>query len=207
MNLPRVADLLASGLKPAQVATIVGVTPARISQLLSEDSFKLLLSEKTAIIEAKDVEEITLSAKYTAAEHALVNQVMEMAPASELRDVTAALRVVAERQDRMRTRLLPVQNPNVARETIVVLALPSQAIALPVMDITNKGEVISIGERALAPLSSTAVTNLFSKMKGTLGGIVQKGEYNDPSPNSSASETSSSKDISSKENFLNYAAG
>ena len=212
MNLDRVADLLASGLKPAQVATIIGVTPARISQLLSEEDFKLILASKVAIIEAKDIEEISLSAKYSAAEHALVNQVMELAPTAELRDVTSALRVVAERQERMKSRLTPATAGNMINNTIIALSLPSHALALPVMDITKQGEIISIGDRALAPLSSTAVINLFSKMSSTEEEKKEieeskKGEYHEQSPNFDTPEVSSSAPVSKKDSFLSYAAG
>lgn len=216
MNPNRVADLLASGLKPSQVATIIGVTPARISQLLTDTEFKLLLDGKIVEVEQRDVEEINLSAKYSAAEHALVNQVMEMAPTSELRDVTAALRVVAERQERMKTRILsPTNNGgNTINNTIIALSLPSHALANPPMEITKTGEVISIGDRTLAPLSSTAVTNLFSRMSQSKTELVEtetieqeKGEYHDPKASNRSPEASSGEVIRKEfaESFLSYA--
>lgn len=212
MNPNRVADLLASGLKPSQVATIIGVTPARISQLLLEPDFKLLLTSKTIEMEKRDVEEVSLSAKYSAAEHALVNQVMEMAPTSELRDVTAALRVVGERQERMKTRITPIKSGDIINNTIIALSLPSHALLMPAMEITKQGEVISIGDRTLAPLSSTAVTSLFAQMRNNNNETDEKeGVRYEHSPNTESSEALASKAVSSdtaiEVGFLSYAAG
>ena len=162
MNIERITTLLASGLKPSNVASIVGCSPARISQLAQEPHFQNLLQAKIAETEADDVEEKTLSSKYHAAEHVLLNQIMEMAPISELRDVTAALRVVAERQEKAKTRLNPVQGTTIINQTVQI-AVPSHT--LPEISLTKDLEVISVNTLNLAPLTSEGVTNLFKSMK------------------------------------------
>lgn len=218
MNPTRIASLLASGLKPAQVATIIGVTPARISQLVSEESFQLLLADKRVEFEKEDMEELTLSTKYAATEHLLINQIMEKAPSAELRDITAALRTISERQDRAKQRLIPPNNNNGNNNngnslTVISISLPNHAVpSTPVINISKQGEVIAIGEQTLAPLASTAVTNLFSKMRG---------EQNEPSTSiastkeilaetvpSSYKEIEGIKEIEEEEKtgFLSYAA-
>ena len=162
MNIERITTLLASGLKPSNVASIVGCSPARISQLAQEEHFQNLLAAKIAELEADDVEEKTLSAKYLSAEHVLLNQVIEMAPISELRDVTAALRVVAERQEKAKTRLNPVQGTTIINQTVQI-AVPSHT--LPEISLTKDLEVISVNTLNLTPLTSEGVTNLFKGMK------------------------------------------
>lgn len=163
MNQERAANLLASGIPPSQVASIMGVSPARISQLLKEEAFSLMLQVKEAELNAGDIEEITLTAKYHAAESALIQQVMEMAPMAELRDVTAALRVVGERRIAKEQARNPLPlGSNTIINNIVQLSLPSHA--LPEISITKQKEIISIGERNLAPMTSTGVTNLFKKI-------------------------------------------
>ena len=127
MNIDRITTLLASGLKPSNVASIVGCSPARISQLAQDQHFQDLLTSKIAELEADDVEEKTLSSKYHAAEHTLLNQIIEMAPVSELRDVTNALRVVAERQEKAKTRLNPVQGTTIINQTVQI-AVPSHTL-------------------------------------------------------------------------------
>ena len=162
MNIDRITTLLASGLKPSNVASIVGCSPARISQLSTDEKFQNMLSAKIAELETDDVEEKTLSAKYLSAEHVLLNQVIEMAPISELRDVTAALRVVAERQEKAKTRLNPVQGTTIINQTVQI-AVPAHT--LPEISLTKDLEVISVNTLNLAPLTSEGVTNLFKSMK------------------------------------------
>ena len=177
MNIDRITTLLASGLKPANVATIVGCSPARISQLATSQEFQDLLASKTAEAEAEDIEEKALSTKYHAAEHVLLNQIMEMAPVSELRDVTAALRVVAERQEKAKTRLNPVQGTTIINQTVQI-AVPAHT--LPEISLTKDLEVTSVNALNLAPLTSEGVTNLFKKMKGEKEVIEVKEIINEP---------------------------
>lgn len=164
MNLDRITTLLASGIKPAQVASIVGISPARISQLAKENiEFQNLLASKEAEAREKDIEEIALSGKYHAAEHALLDQVLAMAPVAELRDVTAALRVVAERQDKAHIRKNPIQQSQPTLQQVIQISIPVHA--LPEVSLTKEREIIAINERSLAPLTSEGVTTLFSNMK------------------------------------------
>lgn len=167
MNLERIASLLAQDLKPSQVASIVGCTPARISQLLKESTeLQNLLALKQAEQDKEEIEEVALGAKYHAAEHALLDQVLSMAPMAELRDVTQALRVVGERQDKAKARKnpIPVQggSGNIYN-TVVQLNLPNHA--LPEVILNKEREVIAIDNNNLAPMTSEAVTNLFQTMK------------------------------------------
>lgn len=196
MNRARIASLLSTGLPASQVATIVGVSPGRISQLIKEESFALLLADRTEQAQKENFEEVALSAKYNAAEHSLIQQVMDMAPVSELRDVTAALRVVAERQEKMKSRLtVPVQS---APQVVVSITLPSHALPTRTIEMTSQKEVISIGEQTLAPLSSTAVTNLFSALRPKAGGI-----QNEQNPSNRSSEESTEGTLQ-EESFLSY---
>ena len=176
MNIERITTLLASGLKPSNVASIVGCSPARISQLSADSHFQDLLAAKVAEAEESDVEEKTITAKYIAAEHILLNQIIDMAPVSELRDVTAALRVVAERQEKAKTRLNPVQGTTIINQTVQI-AVPSHT--LPEISLTKELEVISVNTLNLAPLTSEGVTNLFKNLKADKEAIeMQKIEEN-----------------------------
>lgn len=161
----RIASLLATGIPHTSVATIVGISPGRVSQLLKEESFQTLLAEKQAETAEKDTEETNLSAKYLEAEHILLKQVIEMAPVSELRDVTAALRVVAERQEKAKTRTTPILQQSPVYNTIVQLGLPAHAV--PELSFGQNREVTAIENRNLAPLGSAGVLGLFQKMSSS----------------------------------------
>lgn len=162
MNLDRITTLLASGLKAANVASIVGCSPARITQLLSVPENKLLLDSKIAEFDQKDVEEVAISNKYNAAEHVLLNQIIDMAPVSDLRDVVGALRVVADRQDKAKTRLNPVQASTIINQ-VISIQVPNHS--LPEIILNKEGEVTSVNSLNLAPLTSEGVTNLFKTMR------------------------------------------
>lgn len=165
MNLDRIATLLASNLPANQVASIVGVSPARISQIAGTAEFKELLAAKQIEVADKDDEETAITNKYMAAEHMLLNQVMDLAPISELRDVTAALRVVAERQERAKSRINPVfQGTVVNQQNVINLSLPAHAI--PEIHLSKTKEVLAIGDSTLAPMTSKGVTDLFASLKG-----------------------------------------
>lgn len=159
----RIASLLATGIPHTSVATIVGISPGRVSQLLKEESFQTLLAEKQTEVAEKDTEETNLSAKYLEAEHILLKQVIEMAPVSELRDVTAALRVVAERQEKAKTRTTPILQQSPVYNTIVQLGLPAHAV--PELSFGQNREVTAIENRNLAPLGSAGVLGLFNAMR------------------------------------------
>lgn len=167
MQLDRIANLLATGLSNSAVASIVGLSPARITQLLNEsETLKLLVEEKKASLAEKDQEEINISAKYLQAEHALIKQVVELAPFAELRDVTAALRVVAERQEKAKARMNPIVQQQPVLNNVVQLYLPSHAISTEsyAPTLASNKEVIAIGNRSLTPLSSQGVLGLFKSL-------------------------------------------
>lgn len=162
-QITRIATLLASGLNSAQVSSIVNLSPSRISQITATEEFKQLYSEKREESAKKDVEETAISAKYLSAEHALIDQMLSIAPSAELRDVTAALRVVAERQEKAHLRKNPIHAATVINNTSITLQLPSHA--LPEITLNAEREVIAINDQTLAPLPSTAVTSLFQHMR------------------------------------------
>ena len=164
MQTERIATLLASGLPASSVATIVGLSPARIAQLQKEPEFALVLEAKRIEVKDKDQEELSISAKYLEAEHVLIKQVIEMAPVSELRDVVGALRVVAERQEKAKSRVNPIVQSSPVYNTLVQLQLPAHAVPRPTVNFTSTKEVIAIENRNLAPLSSKGVVSLFKDL-------------------------------------------
>lgn len=162
-TLERIATLMASGLPAAKISAVVGLSPSRIAQINATEDFKLLLQEKMEEHSKKDIEEEIISAKYLSAEHILVDQLVQMAPAAEFRDVASALRIVAERQDKALTRKNPVHAGVVVHQNIVQLNLPTHA--LPEVVISKENEVIDVNGKNMAPLTSQGVESLFAQMK------------------------------------------
>lgn len=163
-QLTRIATLLASGLNQNQVSSIVNVSPSRIAQITATDAFKEIYADKKLAHDKEDVEKLAISAKYLSAEHALLDHIIANVPNVEMKDAAAALRIVAERQDKAAARINPVHAGVVVNQNIVQLMLPTHAI--PEIVLNNDREVVAINNQTLAPLSSDAVTNLFAKLSG-----------------------------------------
>lgn len=170
MNEERVAKFIAAGLAPSQVASIVGCSPARISQLVASDGFKAKLS---ALQEAEnneapaaEREDELLSARYLATEHAILKQMEGQIPYAELRDCTNALRVISESREKRATRLLArkaMEQYRPGQLTVVSITMPQHA--LPQITLNAQQEIIEIDKQEMAPLSSDAVRLLFATQK------------------------------------------
>lgn len=217
MNRERIATLIARGLPAGQVASIVGLTPSRVSQLQKEEDFLNLVESKRAEGIKEAEEEQLLSDKYTAAEHQLLNQVLQLAPMSEMRDVIGALKVVAERQDRVKNRqaglLPPGQQPHQILN-VVSVTLPSHALAAPLVTLNSSKEVVAIDNKPLAPLPAEAVVSLFNTMKGdsheqVSGNPGPEGRPTEVLPSQKVIEASTTpgSTIAMPESFLAFAHG
>src|SRR5690606_1319001 len=153
----RIASYLSQGLKPSQVAAIVGVTPAYISQLLSsakaepEGEFAVLLASSNEKADKEVDEDKALTTKYLAVEHKLLQQMEDTLGFAELPAVTAALRVVAERQEKRLSRLQAPSTSGGAVQNIIQITIPSHAI--PEHVLNGQKEVVKIGSQNLSPLS------------------------------------------------------
>jgi hypothetical protein len=101
MDKERIAEYLASGVPPVQVASIVGVTPSAIAQLAKEEGFKDLLETKVQELASQPAarEEVILNSKYSATEHRLLDAMGGAIATAELPAITRALEVVNERSE------------------------------------------------------------------------------------------------------------
>lgn len=166
----RIIGFLAQGLKAAQVASIVGCTPAYISQLCALDGpegFKEGLQEKVKELTASgDIEESSVSSKYLSMEHKLLQTIENRLGEAEFPALVNALKVVGERQEKRAARraglLMPQQNGQYV-QNIINISVPAHA--LPEFKMNGNLEVTSIGDRIMAPMSSAAVRQLFAAKK------------------------------------------
>ena len=161
----RILHYLASGIKPAQIATIVGCSPAYISQLLKTEEFQKEL-EDMLLQKPADAEETDLDNKYVSLEHQILKQIDLALVDAELPALTRALEVVAKRQDMRFSRKHPIQTTAFGglNVQVVTLNLPAHAIPSPIIELNSKGEILAINNQNLAPMSSEGVKNLFSQI-------------------------------------------
>lgn len=162
----RILNYLSSGIKPAQVATIVGCSPAYIAQLVKDSNFQ---EELAAAIADKPAaaEEIDLDNKYVSLEHQILRSIEEALPGAELPALGRILDAVTKRQDMRAGRKNPTSSTQFGPigVQIVQLQLPAHALPAPVIELSANKEILSINSKNLAPMSSDAVKNLFSALK------------------------------------------
>ena len=157
----RILHYMAQGVPASQVASIVGCQPSYISQLGKDEKFLAQLAEARAEQQGKVVDEDkVLSNKYLAMEHKLLDQMSNSLAFAELPAVTRALEVIANRQENRAKRLA---QPTVERGAAVMINITLPSHAVPEYQVNSQREVISIGNRAVAPMSSTGVANLFAQ--------------------------------------------
>lgn len=166
----RIIGFLAQGLKPAQVASIVGCTPAYISQLLSAtdgpEGFREGLQEKVKELSASgDIEENSVTSKYLSMEHKLLQTIENRLAEAEFPALVNALKVVGERQEKRALRKAGLLLPQQGNYTQNIINISVPAHALPEFKMNGNLEVTSIGDRIMAPMSSAAVRQLFQSKK------------------------------------------
>lgn len=166
----RIAHLLAQGFKAKQVAHIVGCTPAYISQLAQDTEWSAQLAAlRVDCLDSDDAatQERTDN-KYLAAEHALLDRLMDAAPMMEPNELSRALSVVAQRQvsrDRSSQSLKLPAAQQINNIQVVQLSIPQHS--LPQSHINADGQITSINSIPMVPLHSDSVKALF-KSRGEL---------------------------------------
>lgn len=159
----RIKQYLADGLKPSQIASVVGCSPAYISQLLKDPEF-LAGVEALKSDQNKDGDQI-LEVKYEALEHKLVDEIANRMGEAEFGQLSKTLESVTKAREAQAKRRNPsAYNPN--SPVIVPILLPAHAIPAPVLELNAASEVVAIDNKPLAPMNAEGVKQLFSKISG-----------------------------------------
>lgn len=160
----RIINYLAQGMKPADVAAVVGCSAGYLSQLAKNEDFMAVLAEKKKeFLSVTTEEDKFITTKYGNMELKLLNAIDGAMVSAELPALVRALEVVAARQEKRLQRLaLPAGFQNNQDRVVINITVPAHAI--PEYQINSTREVVAIGERAIAPLSSTGVKDLFHRI-------------------------------------------
>ena len=182
----RIKEYLADGIKPAQVCTLVGCSSAYISQLLSNADFKAEV-EAAMLHNTKPQDEI-LSSRYTSVEASILSAMQSQVDGADLPQLSKALDSITRAQESK----AKIRNPALAGgaivQQVVQINLPMHALPAPQAQLNDKGEVIAIDNKLLAPMSANGVKNLFNQIKERR----ESNEFADHSaPQSSIRETAS----------------
>lgn len=160
----KIKAYLGDGLKPSQITSLVGCSPAYISQLLKDEDFKndvLALQQNST-----RTDDEKLGTKYEALEHSIISEMMNAVGGQELPVLARALDSVVKAQDMKAARKNPIPQGATSFVNIVSLTLPAHALQrdIPVITTNEIGEVIAIDDKPMAPMSSDGVKGLFAKM-------------------------------------------
>lgn len=181
----RIQAYMGDGLTAAQTATILGCSPAYISQLLKNEDFKAAVNARLASNQ-KPAEEL-LDTRYESLEHSIVKEMSVAVVGAELPHLTRALEAVSKARDLKQKQKHPMHGLASQVVNIVSLSLPQHALASPVIEVSAKGEVLAIDNQVLAPMSSKGVEAMFTKIGQKVKGAVTHGgstipEFEAPSP-------------------------
>jgi hypothetical protein len=157
----KIKHYLAAGLKPVDIVSLVGCSPAYISQLLQDESFKQDVQELAT--NAPALPETRLENKYEVLEHKIVECMAAEAVGSDLNTLSRALDSVTRARDARHKKTLPFggANPTII-QNVTSISVPYHALAMPKMVLNENAEVIAIDDKPMAPLSSEGVKKLFS---------------------------------------------
>lgn len=169
----RILSYLGQGLKPADVASIVGCSPSYISQLLTDPDFKAQALALRTDATRETSEDKILTNKYLAIEHKLLAAMEGQMAFAELPAITRALEVVANRQEKRMARIHAPTIAQQATQVVVNLTLPSHAV--PEYQINAQREVVAIDSKPIAPLSAVGVVNLFNQHKAAQQAALTQG--------------------------------
>ena len=163
MDRNKAVHFLSLGLSPSQVASIVGVSPGRISQLLAEPEIKEMVLLKELENSEKNAEDQRVEAKILSVKNSLLDSMASRSNEATFMELSRAFEIVC-RAEALKKNPIPLQGVNVFNGVTVQIALPQRTLNEEIQ-ITSDREVIAIGDRALAPLSAGQVTALFGRMR------------------------------------------
>jgi hypothetical protein len=155
----RAIKLLGSGLGPEQVATAVGVTAARISQLLSDQNFAQAVASLRFEALQKHNE---IDASYDELEAALINKLADVMPLMmRPGEILGAIRIINGAKRRGQSAPEQVVHQN----TVVNLVMPTQIIQKFSMNSNN--QVTNVGSQTLETMQSSTLL-ASAKAKGAI---------------------------------------
>ena len=157
----RIITYLAAGLQAKNIATIVGCSPAYISQLLSDPDFKAQVEAK--MLDGSIEADTTLDVKYESLEHTLIKSMQERVAEAEFSHLSKALDSVTKAQDLRAKRKNPALRDPAQLVQVVQINIPQHALATPTMHLNSNSEVVAIDNKPLAPMSAEGIKALFAQ--------------------------------------------
>ena len=166
-KIDRIANLLVAGHTATNIAKLTGVSPSYISNLKNDPDFVIhleaLAQEKLEEANDSNFEQEIYHDKLAAAEHKIVDHIIERLPYMADNHAILALNTVGSRRDAMqKANLMGAINGAASKggATIRMVEILIPAVAAPDIVLGKNNEVISIGARAIAPMPTAALQRM-----------------------------------------------
>lgn len=165
---PAILSYLAQGLSHSQVARAVNCSPAYISQLLTEEDFKVELAEAQSRILA---ETSSYDAQLNRVEQALLNQIEKTIPMIVRPEAAVALwaKINAGKRRASSNANIAAASAAAQNTTIVNLQLPPAILKQYAVDdrftLNAKNQVIEAGGQTLVTMHAAELDKLAAKNK------------------------------------------
>lgn len=158
MNNKTVIKYLAMGLPPGKIASIVGLSPGRISQIAAENK------EEISLLSIEQTPEDLREGKVEAAKNVLLDHIIAEAGTGQytLIELTRAYEMLSRAQNTQQKNIIPLPDTMIAGN-ITNISLPM--FVIPNISLSQEKEVIAVEDRALTPLPSMQVKNLFEELR------------------------------------------
>ena len=165
MDKTRIAEFLAQGIAAADVARIVGCTPAYLSQLASDEEFVAILTAKKEEYLASSEMDTILEDSYTSLETKIVHQLSDSIATATVSELARTLEAVAKRRDSFLKNRLPALAANNGNNNVTVVNIAMPSYAIPSFQKNANNEIVAVDDKSLAPLPSSRVRELFASLK------------------------------------------
>lgn len=162
----RIARLLAKGLKPSIVATMVGCSPSYLSNLTADPDFRLAVEEiRVATSEETSTrasETEVLKDRLLALEHQVVSKLEDRLEFMPERELIALFDRIGNRRDKLEPVTAVIESATLGADgqptKLVRISVPT--ICAPDLTIGSNNEIIAIGSRSVNPMPTEALRKL-----------------------------------------------
>jgi hypothetical protein len=152
----QIIELFAGGFSKDDVAKTLGISLKLIDETLKEPEVLTALAQK-----AKELQSERIEKRYGDLEEAALKQLKTDVSMLSATELCRILETTAKNRIAARTPAGHFQNPTALLS--VTLVLPQPALAEKVV-VDSKNQVVSIGNRNMAPLPSSSVQKLFTQL-------------------------------------------
>lgn len=157
----RIAELLANGVRPAQVSRALSVSEGYISGLLSgDDEFKAHLGE---LVARTMEQEVTVKAGYRDVEEGALHQMVTLIPNADMRELSLALEAVNKNKQRQG---LAGGGGDGGGSVNVTLELPRHAVESITIEVNARNEITKVGDKGMMSLTAAQFSDKLRESDG-----------------------------------------